>query len=182
MKSLKSLKSFRTITEANRSSSIVFQQFGTSKQLQNLAASIVLKPSNFFKSITQLSNLASFKALSNLENSPFFESSVLALASEIGLTENFDESFIEIDVEVSEEILSATDFNTISNKTKNIILYLQHTYFLPIFLSCLSASYAMTNVIEARKETNTITTAPEARAFVKNPNENFDLAAQKGFV
>lgn len=179
------LKSFRSIAESTRLFSVTFQQSETAKQLQSLAlssqlASIALKQSEAFKHISQLSNLASFKALSSLENSPFFESSALAFSPEMDFSEALDESIIEIDAEVSEEISSVTDFNALSEKTKGILLYLYHTYFLPAFLSCLSA-YVMTNLIEARKEVVAITTPSEARAFVKEPNENFDRTALKGF-
>ncbi|MFM2479830.1 SH3 domain-containing protein [Celerinatantimonas sp. YJH-8] len=179
------LKSFRSIAESTRLSAIAFQQSETARQLQSLAvssqlASIALKQSEAFKHISQLSNLASFKALSNLENSPFFENSALAFYPEKAFSKAIDESLIEIDAEISEEISSVTDFNALSEKTKRILLYLYHTYFLPVFLSCLSA-YVMTNVIEGRKETVSITTPSEAKAFVKEPNENFDRAALKGF-
>lgn len=179
------LKSFRAVAESTQLPAMVFQQFETAKHLQSLAASsqlasIALAQSEAFKQISQLSNLALFKALFSLENSPFFKSSASVFSSEIALSETLDESLIEIDAEVSEEILSVTDFNALSEKTKSILLYLYHTYFLPVFLSCLSA-YVMTNAIEARKETVSITTPSEARAFVKGLNENFDRAALKGF-
>ena len=179
------LKSFRSIVEPTRLSAIAFQQSETAKQLQNLAessqlASIALKQAEAFKNISQINNLASFKALSSLENSPFFKSSALAFSPEMAFSEALDESLIEIDAEVSEEISSVTDFNALSERTKNILIYLYHTYVLPVFLSCLSA-YVMTNAIEARKETVAITTPSEAKAFVKEPNGNFDRAALKGF-
>lgn len=179
------LKSFRSVAESTRLSAIAFQQTETAKQLQSLAvssqlASIALKQSEAFKNISQLSNLASFKALSSLENSPFFENSALAFSPENTFSEALDESLIEIDAEVSEEISSVTDFNALSEKTKSILLYLYHTYFLPVFLSCLSA-YVMTNAIEARKEAVAIATPSEARAFAKGINENFDRDALKGF-
>lgn len=179
------LKSFKSIAESTRLSAIAIQHSEAAKQLQSLAASsqlasIALKQSEAFKHISQLSNLASFKALSNLENSPFFESSALAFSPEMAFSEAIDQSLIEIDAEVSEEISSVTDFDALSEKTKSILLYLYHTYFLPVFLSCLSA-YVMTNAIEARKETVAITTPTEAKAFVKKPSENFDRAALKGF-
>lgn len=179
------LKLFKSIAESTRLSAIAFQQSETAKQLQSLAASsqlasIALKQSEAFKHISQLSNLASFKALSSLENLPFFESSALAFSPEMAFSEAIDESLIEIDAEVSEELSSVTDFNALSEKTKSILLYLYHTYFLPVFLSCLSA-YVMTNAIEARKEAVAITTPSEAKAFVKKSSENFDRAALKGF-
>lgn len=179
------LKSFRSIVELTRLSAVAFQKSETIKQLQSLAvssqlASVSLKQSEAFKHISQLSNLASFKALSSLENSPFFESAALAFSPEMAFPEAIDESLIEIDAEISEEISSVTDFNALSEKTKSILLCLYHAYFLPVFLSCLSA-YIMTNAIEARKETVAITTPAEAKAFVKEPNESFDRAALKGF-
>lgn len=179
------LKSFRSIVESTRLSALAFQQSETAKKLQTLAKSsqlesIALKQSEAFKNLSQLSNLASFKALSSLENSPFFKSSALAFSSGMPFPEAFDESLIALDAEVSVEISSVTDFNALSEKTKSILLYLYHTYFLPIFLSCLS-TYVMTNAVEARKEAAAITTPSEARAFVKEPNENFDRAALKGF-
>lgn len=179
------LKSFKSIAESTRLCAIAFQQSEAAKQLQSLAASsqlasIALKQSEAFRHISQLSNLASFKALSNLENLPIFETSALVFSSEMAFSEAIVQSLIEIDAEVSEEISSATDFNALSEKTKNILLYLYHTYFLPVFLSCLSA-YVMTNTIEARKETVAITTPSEAKAFVKNPSKKLDRVALKGF-
>lgn len=179
------LKSFRSIAESTRLSAIAFQQSEATKQLQSLAvssqlASIALKQSEAFKHISQLRNLASFKALSNLDNSPFFEGSALAFSPEMEFSEAIDESLIEIDAEISEEVSSVTDFNALSENAKRILLYLYHTYFLPVFLSCLSA-YVMTNAIEARKEAAAITTPSEAKSFVRESNENFDRAALKGF-
>ncbi|MFG1495385.1 SH3 domain-containing protein [Saccharospirillum sp. HFRX-1] len=179
------LKSFRSIAGSTQLSAIAFQQFEKAIQLQNLAessqfASTALNQSEAFKHISQLSSLASFKALSSLENSPFLESSALSLFPEMASSETLDESLIEIDAEISEEISSAADFNALSERTKNILVYLYHTYFLPVFLSFLS-SYVMTNAVEARKETVAITMPSEAKAFVKEPNENFDRAALKGF-
>lgn len=181
----KALRSFKSIAESTRLSANAVQHSEAAKQLQSLAASSqlasrALRQSEAFTHILQLSNLASFKALSNLENSPFFESSALAFSTEMAFSESIDQSLIEIDAEVSEEISSVTDFDALSEKTKSILLYLYHTYFLPVFLSCLSA-YVMTNAIEARKETVAITTPSKAKAFVKKPSDNFDRAALKGF-
>ncbi|CAH0991717.1 hypothetical protein SIN8267_01831 [Sinobacterium norvegicum] len=179
------MKSFRAVAESTRLSTIAFQQSEVTKQLQHLAktsqmASIALHQSEAFNQISQLSNLASFKALASLNNTPFPESVVMAFTTEMGGEEISDESLIEIDAQISEEISSHTDFNALSEKTKSILLYLYHNYFLPIFLSCLSA-YMMTNAIEARKELESVTTPYEVRAFVRSSSRKFDRAALSGF-
>jgi uncharacterized protein YgiM (DUF1202 family) len=124
--------------------------------------------------------LASFKALASLDNSPFHESAALAFASEMGGADLIDESLKEIDAQIRVEISSQTDFNALSEKTKSILLYLYHYYFLPVFLSFLSA-YMMANAVEARKELESISTPAEVRQFTRAPNHNFDLSSLKGF-
>lgn len=156
------MKSLRSAVKSTRLSSLAIQQ------------------SEAFKQWSQLSNLASFQALSNLANSPFSESVSLAFNSEIPFPEVVDDSLIEIDAAVREEISSVTDFGDLSDNTRRILLYLYHTYFLPIFLSCLSA-YLMTNAIEARKVASSVTTSAEAKAFVRAPNNKFDRTVLKGF-
>tara|TARA_R110002072_G_scaffold138429_1_gene281608 strand:- start:6 stop:1013 length:1008 start_codon:yes stop_codon:yes gene_type:complete len=179
------MRSFKGVAESVRLSSLAFQQSETAKQLQSFAktsqlASIALQQSEAFKQISQISNLASFKALASLDNSPFYESAALAFASGMGNTDLIDESLEEIDAQISEEVSSQTDFNALSDKTKSILLYLYHYYFLPIFLSCLSA-YMMAHAVEARKELESISTPAEVRKFTRSRNHNFDLSSLKGF-
>lgn len=179
------MRSFKAVAESVRLSSLAFQQSKTAKQLQSFAktsqlASIALQQSEAFKQISQISNLASFKALASLDNSPFPQSAVLAFASEMSNTDIIDESLKEIDAQLSAEIYSQTDFNALSDKTKSILLYLYHYYFLPILLSCLSA-YMMANAIEARKELESISTPAEVRQFTRAPNHNFERSSLKRF-
>ncbi|WP_447957405.1 SH3 domain-containing protein [Vreelandella sp. EE7] len=179
------MRSIRELTESSRFAALALQESETLKLFRSIAGStrlsaIAFQQSEAFKHISQLRNLASFKALSNLDNSPFFESSALAFSPEMEFSEAIDESLIEIDAEISEEVSSVTDFNALSENTKRVLLYLYHTYFIPVVLSCL-ATYVMTNAIEARKETAAITTPSEAKAFVRESTETFDRAALKGF-
>ena len=179
------LNLFNNIYKTNPLSAIAFQQFETAQKLHNFTASsrlesLALEQSEGFRHISQLNNLTSFKSLSRMDNVPFFDTPNLAFPSELGVLEALDKSLIEIDAGISKEISSVTDFNALSENTKSILIYLYHTYFLPIVLSCLSA-YVFTNVFEARKETASLTTSQAARSFVKNPNEKFDRSALKGF-
>lgn len=179
------MRSFKAVAESVRLSSLAFQQSDFAKQLENFEktsqlASIALQQSEAFKQISQISNLASFKALASLDNSPFPQSAALAFISEMGKTDITDESLKEIDAQISAEIYSQTDFNALSDKTKSILLYLYHYYFLPILLSCLSA-YMMTNAVEARKELESISTPTEVRQFTRAPNHSFDRSSLKGF-
>ncbi|NLQ16801.1 SH3 domain-containing protein [Marinomonas sp. M1K-6] len=181
------MRSFKAVAESVRLSSLAFQQSEIAKQLESFAktsqlASIALQQSEAFKQISQISNLESFKALASLDNSPFPKSAALAFAfaSEMGSTDIVDDSLKEIDAQISAEIYSQTDFNALSEKTKSILLYLYHYYFLPILLSCLSA-YMMANAVQARKELDLISTPTEVRQFTRAPNHNFDRSSLKGF-
>ena len=179
------MKSLKSVAESARLSSLAFQQSETAKQLQHIAktsqlASIALSQSEAFKHISQLSSLASFKALAKLHNSPFPDISLVNFASLISSNQVIDESLLEIDSEISEEISSETDFNALSERAKNILIYLYHYYFLPVLLSCLSA-YMMTNAVEARKELESVSTQAEVKTFVRSPTGSFDLSALKGF-
>lgn len=179
------MRSFKAVAESVRLSSIAFQKSDIAKQLKKFEktsqlASIALQQSEAFKKISQISNLASFRALASLDNSPFPQSEALVFTSEMGKTDIIDESLKEIDTQISAEIYSQTDFNALSDKTKSILLYLYHYYFLPILLSCLSA-YMMTNAMEARKELESISTPTGVRQFTRAPNRNFDRSSLKGF-
>lgn len=179
------MKSLREITYSSGFFALASHESEAMKSLRSAVkttrlSSLAIQQSEAFKQWSQLSNLASFQALSNLANSPFSESVSLAFNSEIPFPEVVDDSLIEIDAAVREEISSVTDFGDLSDNTRRILLYLYHTYFLPIFLSCLSA-YLMTNAIEARKVASSVTTPAEAKAFVRAPNNKFDRTVLKGF-
>ncbi|MEO3677409.1 SH3 domain-containing protein [Rheinheimera sp. FR7-31] len=179
------MSSFKAVAESVRLSSIAFQQSGVAKQLQNFAktsqlASIALQQSEAFMQISQISNLASFKALASLDNSPFPQNAVLTFTTEISSTDIIDESLKELDTQISAEIYSQKDFNALSDKTKCILLYLYHNYFLPILLGCLAA-YIMANAEEARKELESISTPSEVRQFTRAPNHSFDRSSLKRF-
>lgn len=179
------MRSFRAVAESVRLSTLAFRQSETMMQLQSFAktsqlASIALQQSEAFKQISQISNLASFKALAGLDNSPFLKSEILVFASEVGKADIIDEHLKDIDARISAEISSQTDFNALSDKTKSILLYLYHYYFLPILLSCLS-SYMMANAMEARKELESISTRAEVRQFTRAHSHNFDRSSLKRF-
>jgi hypothetical protein len=176
---LKAMRSFQSVAERVRSSGLSFLQSETAKRLQNIAkmdqilSSIALQQSKIF----QISNLTSFKALDNLYNSPFSKDEVLAFASEIdggdGIADKF---FEEIDDQISAEIASKTDFNTLSDKAKKILLYFFNYVFLPLFLNAVYDAYK-----ETKKELKSIATPTEVKQFVRSSNDKFDRSLLKGF-
>lgn len=179
------IKSLKTKLILPQLSSIAFQQSQIAEQLQSLAktsqmASIAFSQSEAFKKISQFNNLTSFKALTNLYNSPFSDLASINLYSTTDEDLIADESLLEIDAQILDEVSSNKDFNELSEKTKNILIYLYHNYFLPILLSCISA-YIMTNAVEAKKELQIVQTPAEAKAFVRSPHSSFDRSALKGF-
>jgi len=176
------MKSLRATAESARLSIAAFME---SEQLQDLAktsqlALIALSRSAAFDQMAQNSNLASFNALTNLTNSPFPELSTIDFFHEDGADQIVDESLLEIDLKIREEVSLLTDYDALSEKTKSILIYLYHFYFLPLFLSCLSA-YMMTNAVEARKELEDLNTQAELKTFVRSSHPTFDRSALKGF-
>lgn len=185
LKESKAIQSINRITESARLATLTFKYSETAKQLKGIVqasqfASIALQQSEAFKQISQLGSLASFKALGGLDNSPFYQSEIFSFVSEIEDEDIVDGSLKEIDAQIGEEILSHTDFNELSEKTKSILLYLYHNYFLPLLLGCL-ATYIMDNASAAKKELESVSTPAEARNFVRAANKSFDRASLKGF-
>lgn len=182
---LVAIKSLRAATKSARLSSILDQQSETAMQLQSMVktsqfASNSLSQSEAFKQISQFSNLASFKALAKLRNSPFSGISSAIFVGQMDGELVIDESLLDIDSQIREEISSETDFNALSEKTKNILNYLYHYYVLPILL-ILFMEYVMTNADVAKKELEPISTKMEVKTFSRSSSSRFDRSVLKGF-
>lgn len=176
--------SFREIAKNYQSSTLYLQNYEAMKSLRRAAnssqfAAIALQQSEVEKQFAQLNELSSFNILKTLKNSPFNEFTNRNLFEHESLVE-IDEFLVEINNEICGEVESVTDFNALSDKTKNILLYLYHCYFLPVLLSCFT-TYVMTNALEAKKELSGVTTFAEAKSFVKRANAKFDRMLLKGF-
>lgn len=185
LQKLDAMRSYTTLTELARLSSLVVRQSEISKQLKNIEniskiTSILSQNSDAFKKISEISNLASFKALNDLSNSPFPKFPVLAVVSGMDRADVLDESIIEIDSRITEEIHSESDFNALSEKTKPTLLYIYHYYILPVLLSCLSA-YIIANAVEAKRELESVSTPREIKKFTRASSPNFDRSSLKGF-
>ncbi|UYZ85313.1 SH3 domain-containing protein [Entomomonas sp. E2T0] len=179
------ISSLKMFVEATKLSGLYFQQPEAVKHLENFSKtfqlpSIAKSQIEVLKQFSEISNLASFKALTNLKNSPLFNRPSVDCLSNISPEQIIDKSFLEIDSQIREEVLSTTDFNTLSEKTKNILTYLYHYYFLPFFLSCL-VTHMMTQSSEVRKELEHVSTPAEAKAFVRSYSKSSDWLSLKGY-
>lgn len=179
------LKSVRTVAESSMIALNALQQSETLKQLQSMAQSsqfafIALQNSEVASQLAQFRELSSFKTLADLKNSPFVDSTNFVFEQEIDNAGEIDESLIKLDAQVYQELSSQTDFNALSEKTKRILLYIYHYYFLPVLLSFLS-TYIFNNALEARKELSEVKTPSEAKTFMNSENHNFDRSVLKGF-
>tara|TARA_R110002074_G_scaffold373069_2_gene548764 strand:+ start:14506 stop:15450 length:945 start_codon:yes stop_codon:yes gene_type:complete len=157
-----SMRKFQGIVNSTPLSSIVRQQKGA----ENLLA--------------KLNQLSSFKALTQLQNSPFSGDLSLAITLNIDTPQSIDESLLEIDSQISEEVSAASDFNDLSEKTKKILLYLFSHCFLPFLVSCYAA-YVMQNADDAKVELQSVSTAAEVRSFSRSANTKFDRSLLAGF-
>lgn len=178
-------KSLQSLAETFQLSSTASQHSAIEEQLQNITdtdqlATAFLGQSQILQNLSQINDLASFKALTNLHNSPFPDIYLINISLDSASKQVFDESFFKIDSQISEEISSEKDFKDLSEKTKIILIYVYHNYFLPFFISCLAA-YTMNHASEARKELESISTNSEVKIFVRSSHDSFDRSALKGF-
>ncbi|MFT6218544.1 MAG: hypothetical protein ACJA2Y_001406 [Cycloclasticus pugetii] len=158
-----SVRKFQSIVNSSPLSLIYRQQ---QKETENL--------------LSKLNQLSSFKALTQLQNSPFPESLSLATTLEVDAIQPIDETFLEIDSQISEEVSAASDFNDLPEKTKKRLLYLFHFYILPLIFIYLTP-YILGNVDNVKQELKSISTEVEVRSFSRSPNKNFDRSLLTGF-
>jgi len=130
--------------------------------------------------LSKLNQLSSFKALTQLQNSPFSGELPFDATNGVNTVPQIDASLLEIDSQISEEISAATDFNDLSEKTKKLLNYLYHCYFLPLVFICLSHDI-VESVDNVRKGLQSISTASEVRSFSRSSNKNFDRSLLTGF-
>jgi len=181
----KIMTSIERLTNQNNFVRSILRQSESMSKLQRIVNSsplteIYRQQSGTEQLLSKLNQLSSFKALTQLQNSPF--SGELPFDSTIGVNTvpQIDASLLEIDSQISEEISAATDFNDLSETTKKILLHVYYVYFLPIFFICLSP-YIIESVDNVRKGLQSISTASEVRSFSRSPNKNFDRSLLTGF-
>lgn len=117
----------------------------------------------------QFNELASFKALKSLENSPFNNFDIDFVVEggfHIESPSVIDQYLDDVESNIASELSECNDYELLSDKTKSILLYIYHTYFLPVFLSCC-ATIIMLNIDEIREKLNTSSTAVEVKSVVK---------------
>lgn len=96
--------------------------------------------SQAIRTMREISELSSFKALSSLNNLPFEHLAKNFVFDERLLT-TFDAGYLlgadlfEIDAEIAEEIADATDFNLLSDSAKQKLVYFYHNWLLPALIS-----------------------------------------------
>jgi len=175
---------FRTIAESNRFHAFAAQQSEVTRQFQNFSlssqlATNAIRQAKAFDQFSQLTSLTSVQMLAGLKNSPFSEIQSLAanFNSEFDSDEVSDESLLELDSQLANEVGAETDFNNLSDKTRQILLYLYHFYILPILIGCL----LIANQDLIREKLELVKTPAEAKSFARALNANIDREALRYF-
>lgn len=183
------MASMRDIGESTRLASLVLQESATMKSIRELSAStqlasLALQESPAMQAMRQINELASIKALKTLENSPF---NILAIdfvtekSFQVEAPTVIDQYLEDAECDIASELASCNDFELLSDKTKNILLYIYHTYFLPVFLSCCAA-IIMLNLDGIREKLKISSTAVEVKAIVKGVySANIDRSFLSGY-
>ena len=183
------MTSIRDISESTRLASLVLQESATMKSIRELSvssqlASLALQESPAMQAMRQFNELASIKALKTLENSPFNSIDIDFITEEsfkVEASTVVDQYLEDAEFDIASELSSCNDFELLSDKTKSILLYIYHTYFLPVFLSCC-ATIIMLNLDGIREKLKTSSTAVEVKSIVKGvSSENIDRNFLSGY-
>lgn len=131
------------------------------------------------QSASQMSGLASFQALAKLNNNPFLTGAGLNISKgELSDVNDFD--IEELDVQISKELVTVSDFNALSDRTKDLISYFYHFYLLPFTLSILAA-IIMIDVETAKNELVEKKSASEVRKFARSSSEFVNATSLNGY-
>lgn len=179
------LASLEQITNSNRFSETLRLHSKLTehyKALQDRAdfTSALLSQSNAISQLRAARTLQSFKALTDLKNSPYAAFPEIDLPLSEVLEEDFDESIVEIDSEVKQELSTASDYEDLSEKAKKVLDYFYHHYILPLIIGILAA-YAVIHAEEAKKELDQLNTPAEVKKFVRSPSSRIDKTALTGY-
>lgn len=118
------------------------ESFLLSRDLYNqtqafLDSSTAFREVSAFNRLNSFRDLESFKAISRLENFPFYEVELINI-SKLPEVENSDyRNIVELDSVVNAELSVVTDFNDLSKERQSILLSLYNDYYYPIILTCL---------------------------------------------
>ena len=86
----------------------------------------------------------------------------------------------DIELELQKELEENCDYNSLSEKSQSLLLYIYHKYFLPIFLSCL-ASIIMTNAQKAQISLQDKKTPTDIKSCVRKPIPEVNKELLKGY-
>ncbi|WP_058367807.1 hypothetical protein [Psychrobacter sp. ENNN9_III] len=89
------------------------------------------------KQLESIHNLESFKAISRLKNFPFEDTLPIDSGNILDSKENVNETIVELDSKISDELSLIEDFNELSEERRTILLGLYQAYYYPTILNCL---------------------------------------------
>jgi hypothetical protein len=179
------MQSISQLTDANRLTALAFQESEAAKRIRALIENQFssLRVNDLYAQ-NQFSKLAAFDALKVLENSPFkdlYKTGFFDYEKHHHIVDILDRVIHEVDNETIDDINSKTDFNTLTDKTKKILLYIFHFYILPLVLNYCYDALTTSNALEARMKLQAVSNQREVKQFVKSPSSNFDRSMLKGY-
>lgn len=169
-----SIKFNKTIIEAFEATnlelkppqSILPEGFTSKNQIGDLS-SIMSKATEIFKYYEQFGELESLKAISSLKNFPFKNLVQNNFDYSTELKESSDKTILELDLEISERLSIADDFNDFSIEEQDFLLSSFRTYYYPIILNCLITLYWLKNILDENLDLSNKTFV-----FVEKSKEN----------
>lgn len=127
------------------------------------------------RTMREISELTSFKALNSLNNLPF-ENLATNFAFDERLLTAFDSGhlgadLLEMDAEIAEELAKTTDFFELSDSAKETLSYIYHYYLLPLLLGYVVAVCTGSNP-NVEENLSKLFAPHEQVEFIDTPFEN----------
>ncbi len=136
----KSLEPFKNSIDVARIALEANESFKLAKEYQSqvvLTNSLLSEYAGALKQLESIHNLESFKAISRLKNFPFEDTLPIDSGNILDSKENVNETIVELDSEISDELSLIEDFNELSEERRTILLGLYQAYYYPTILNCL---------------------------------------------
>jgi hypothetical protein len=129
-----------------------------------------------------INTLPSFQKLANMENSPFthVDLSSFDVDDELNYDEEVSDFLIKIDHQICEEVNANTDFNALSDKTKNLIIEIFKYFFAPLLIGILLLAIEK-NWDEITALLPEFSTAAEVKKYSRNPDSKLDRELLKSY-
>ena len=158
-------------------------------QESSALASLAIQNSSLIEQVKALQDIPYLQAIREIENSPFHSETINFV---IDCLDHFDEQPINPDNgykddvlakfsnEIYEDLETNKNFLELSEKSKNLLIYIYHTYILPIIIGCLVVMIT-NNQEKAQEQFDKLKNKAEIKSLTRKQLDGVDRDFLKGY-